>query len=329
MNAALEVANLSVSFLTDKGWVQATQDVSFSVDAGKILGIVGESGSGKTVSCLAAMGLLERDSSRLAAGGSIRLGGHELLGLSSREFQKVRGDQIAMIFQEPMTSLNPAFTIGNQVAEGLRRHRGLTRKKAQQRTIELLEMVGISDPKATVYYYPHALSGGMRQRAMIAMALACEPQVLVADEPTTALDVTVQAQILDLIRSMRDELGIAVVLITHDLGVIAEMCDEVAVMYAGQVVEQASVDELFEHPSHPYTEGLLASMPRLGSNRQALGVVPGRVPAPWAFPEGCRFAPRCPYRGEICSNPPELQPIADGHTSACNRVAELSLEGIR
>ncbi len=329
MSVVLEVANLSVSFLGEQGWVTVIQDVSFSVDQGTILGIVGESGSGKTVSCLAAMGLLDSEYSRIEPNGSIRVNDRELVDCDRRTLQQVRGNQIAMIFQEPMTSLNPAFTVGNQVAEGLRIHRGLTRRKAHNRVLELLEMVGIPDPAAMAHCYPHVLSGGMRQRVMIAMALACEPQVLIADEPTTALDVTVQAQILELIESMRAELGIAVVLITHDLGVIAQMCDEVAVMYAGKVVEQANIYDLFKHPLHPYTEGLLASMPRLGSDRQSLGVISGRVPAPSAFPVGCRFAPRCPYCiKELCSSTPELQTITDGHLSACIRVHDLQLEGI-
>ena len=288
----LDVADLSVSFATEHGWVEVVRDVSFSVQRGQILGIVGESGSGKTVSCLAAMGLLDPRSSRIAEASTITLEGTELTGLAPRQLQKIRGNRVAMIFQEPMTSLNPAFTIGNQVGEGLRIHRGMSRKQAAARSLELLELVGIPDPRSILHAYPHALSGGMRQRVMIAIAVACEPAVLIADEPTTALDVTVQAQILDLMRSMRDELGLSIVFITHDLGVIADMCDDVVVMYAGQVVEEADVDSVFELPKHPYTEGLLAAMPRLGGGKDALGVIPGRVPARLELPD--RLSVRTP-----------------------------------
>jgi oligopeptide/dipeptide ABC transporter ATP-binding protein len=325
----LDVADLSVSFATEHGWVEVIHDVSFSVERGQILGIVGESGSGKTVSCLAAMGLLDPRSSRIDARSRITLQGEELTGMSSRELQKVRGNDIAMIFQEPMTSLNPAFTVGNQVAEGMRIHRGMSRKQAARRSMELLELVGIPDPRSMLHAYPHALSGGMRQRVMIAIAVACEPAVLIADEPTTALDVTVQAQILDLMRSMRDELALSIVFITHDLGVIADMCDDVVVMYAGQVIEKAEIDSVFEQPRHPYTEGLLAAMPRLGGSKDALGIIPGRVPPAWEFPDGCRFEPRCPYSAEQCLEPQELSEVLPGHVSACGRIADLGLEGIR
>jgi peptide/nickel transport system ATP-binding protein len=325
----LDVEHLSVSFATQQGWIEVVSDVSFAVERGQILGIVGESGSGKTVSCLATMGLLEARSSRIDPLSRITLEGTDLTKLSGRALQRIRGNRIAMIFQEPMTSLNPAFTIGNQVGEGLRVHQGMSRKDARTRATELLELVGIPDPESTVHAYPHHLSGGMRQRVMIAMAVACEPAVLIADEPTTALDVTVQAQILDLMRSMRDELGLAIVFITHDLGVIADMCDDVVVMYAGQVIEQATVDEIFESPLHPYTEGLLAAMPRLGGSRDGLGVIPGRVPPAREFPNGCRFEPRCPYSTPACTQPQDLRVVAPGHTSACGRIDQLALVGIR
>ncbi|MBV1892849.1 MAG: ABC transporter ATP-binding protein [Ilumatobacteraceae bacterium] len=324
----LEVSDLSVSFASEQGWVRVVEEVSFSVERGKILGIVGESGSGKSVSCLAAMGLLDSRASRVDASSRVLLEGTDLTRLSQRQLRDVRGDRIAMIFQEPMTSLNPAFTVGNQVAEGIRAHRGVSARQAKRRAVELLDLVGIPDPASIVHAYPHSLSGGMRQRVMIAMAVACEPAVLIADEPTTALDVTVQAQILDLLRSMRDDLGLAIVFITHDLGVIADVCDDVVVMYAGKIVERSDVDSIFETPQHPYSEGLLAAMPRLGSDKGALGIIPGRVPPPWEFPHGCRFEPRCPYSDEACGGPQVLRQVSVGHESACGRIPDIRLEGI-
>lgn len=325
---ALEVAHLSVSVATAQGWVEVVDDVSFGVDRGRVLGIVGESGSGKTVSCLGAVGLLDPRTSRVSPTSEVFLEGCELLTLGPRQMQSIRGNRIGMIFQEPMTSLNPAFTIGNQVGEGLRIHRDMTRRQADRRVVELLDLVGIPNPRQIRHEYPHTLSGGMRQRVVIAMAVACEPAVLIADEPTTALDVTVQAQLLELLRSMQDEFGLAIVLVSHDLGVIADMCDDVVVMYGGRVVERADIDGVFNAPRHPYTEGLLAAMPRLGGDRQALGVIPGRVPPASEFVDGCRFEPRCPYRRPRCSEPQTLSEVAEGHFTACCRSESIVLEGI-
>jgi oligopeptide/dipeptide ABC transporter ATP-binding protein len=278
---------------------------------------VGESGCGKSVTALSIMGLVPDPPGRIG-GGSIRFEGRELLGLPARDMQDLRGNGMAMIFQEPMSSLNPAFTIGDQIVEGLMRHRPLDRAQAAERALEMLRKVRIPAPEQRFHEHPHKLSGGMRQRAMIAMALACEPRLLIADEPTTALDVTIQAQILDLMRSLQQETGTAIILITHDLGVVAEVADEVVVMYAGRVVEQAPVRDLFREPQHPYTVGLLGSIPRLDSEQTRLAAISGQVPNPLRMPAGCSFAERCPFADTQCrSAVPPLREVAPGRASAC------------
>src|SRR5579871_1908308 len=322
----LAVDGLTVRFATANGWLPVVEDVSFSLNRGETLGLVGESGSGKTVSALAVMGLLPGRSSSVNA-NSLRFDGRDLTGLSSEEMRLIRGDEISMIFQEPMTSLNPAFTIGAQIAETVRAHRKVSRAEALARAVEMLDVVGIPDPHRRVKDHPHAFSGGMRQRAMIAMALANNPKLLIADEPTTALDVTIQAQVLDLMRRLQAEFGMAILFVTHDLGVVAEICDRVTVLYAGQVVEQSSVNELFARPRNPYTEGLLASMPQTAQPGEQLQVIPGQVPRPDQYPTGCRFHPRCNYGTSSCTaGPVALLPTGSG-LSRCVRMAELSLAG--
>ncbi|MBW0104549.1 ABC transporter ATP-binding protein [Pseudonocardia sp. KRD291] len=324
----LGVSDLRVEFATDHGWSTVVAGTTFSVGEHEIVGLVGESGSGKTVTGLSVLGLLPRGVGRVAS-GSVTLGGRDLLGLSERELRSVRGNEVAMVFQEPMTSLNPAFRIGDQIAETVRLHRGGSRRAARDRAVEVLDLVGIPHARRRADDYPHEFSGGMRQRAMIAMAVSCEPSLLIADEPTTALDVTIQAQVLELLASMQAELGMSVLLVTHDLGVVAEVCERVVVMYAGQVVEQADVGELFDHPRHPYTEGLLAAMPQLGSRGHRLPSIPGRTPEPWAMPPGCRFAPRCEYALPACEEPPPLLTTRPDHLSRCLRHDELTLRGAR
>jgi peptide/nickel transport system ATP-binding protein len=327
----LRVDGLSVEFATDRGWVGVVDDVSFEVGRGETLAIVGESGSGKSVTSLACMGLLP-PAGRVAA-GSVQLNGTELVGRARRELEDLRGDRIAMIFQEPMTSLNPAFRIGDQIGDVVRRHRGASRQEARDRAVEVLELVGIPRARERARDYPHEFSGGMRQRVMIAMALACEPDVIIADEPTTALDVTIQAQVLDLLRSMRDRLGMGLLVITHDLGVVADIADRVMVMYGGQAVETGAVEALFASPQHPYTEGLLRSMPTAEVRGAHLASIPGQPPAPWSLPNGCRFAPRCPYAVDACrTERPALRQVGrDGaeHQSRCLRIDELVLGGVR
>jgi peptide/nickel transport system ATP-binding protein len=316
----LEVRELRTEFSTDEGRFTAVDGVSFSVEAGKTLAIVGESGCGKSVTALSIMGLVPNPPGRIA-GGSIRFEGRELVGAPKRDLLALRGNGMAMIFQEPMSSLNPAFTIGEQIVEGLLRHLPLTRAAAQERAIEVLRQVRIPAPEQRFHEYPHKLSGGMRQRAMIAMALACSPRLLIADEPTTALDVTIQAQILELIRTLRAETGTAVILITHDLGVVAEVADEVAVMYAGRIVERAPVRLLFDDPQHPYTVGLLGSIPRLDLVQERLASIEGQVPGPLQRPPGCNFADRCPFAVAQCREQvPPLREVAAGHASACWRA---------
>jgi peptide/nickel transport system permease protein len=328
-DALLHVRRLSVQFLTELGPATVVDNVSFSVCAGEMIGIVGESGSGKTVTSLGVMRLVPSPPGRITS-GSVLFDGRELLSLSLREMRAVRGDEIAMVFQDPMTSLNPVFTIGTQLVDTIRLHRPMKKREARVRALELLDMVGIPDPERRIKDYPHQLSGGMRQRALLALALSCEPRLLIADEPTTALDVTVQAQILDLLRSLQSRLGMAVIFVTHDLGVIADLCSRVVVMYAGQVVEEATVDDLFAHPRHPYTEGLLAAIPQLGVENERLAAIPGVVPAPTEMPVGCRFHPRCPYAMPECtSTPVELRAASDGHLTRCLRVDELVLEGAK
>ena len=315
----LEVTNLRTYFKTDGGVARAVDGVSFHVNRGEVLGIVGESGSGKSVTSLSVMQLIPQPPGEIMPGSSIRLRGEELVGAPAKRLRELRGNDIGMIFQEPMTSLNPVFTIGDQIAESLRLHRGMKKKEARVSAVEALRLVGIPNPEERVDAYPHQLSGGQRQRVMIAMALACEPDLLIADEPTTALDVTIQAQILDLLAELRERLGMAIVLITHDLGVVAEVCDRVIVMYAGQVVEHGTVDQIFNDPRHPYTEGLLRAIPRLGQDTHRLAVIPGTVPPPTAWPTGCRFHTRCPYAWEkTVRDQPELFQV-DGDPTRLSR----------
>ncbi len=318
--ALLEVVDLRTHFVTDDGEFPAVDGVSFSVDAGRTLAIVGESGCGKSVTSLSIMGLVPSPPGRIR-GGSIKFEGRELVGAPARELQDLRGNGMAMIFQEPMSSLNPVFTIGDQIVEGLLRHRKITRAQAVEQALEALRKVRIPAPEQRFHEYPHKLSGGMRQRAMIAMALACEPRLLIADEPTTALDVTIQAQILELMRTLQSETGTAVILITHDLGVVAEVADEVVVMYAGRVVERAPVQALFDQPQHPYTIGLLGSIPRLDVERSRLASIEGQVPNPLRRPPGCSFADRCPFVIEKCRvQAPPLLEVGEQHLSACWRA---------
>ena len=316
-DALLQVEDLTIRFKVDGGEMTAVQGVSFSVQAGRTLGIVGESGCGKSVTSLSIMGLLPKGQGRIAA-GSIRFDGIDLVGLDAAAMRALRGNRIAMIFQEPMTSLNPAFTIGDQLIEAIRCHRDIDAAAARLHAIEMLRRVRIPSPEARIDTYPHKLSGGMRQRVMIAMALACEPQLLIADEPTTALDVTIQAQVLELMRTLRGATGTAIILITHDLGVVAELADDVAVMYAGRVVERASVAALFAEPQHPYTIGLLGSIPTLHVRQERLAAIEGQVPTPTMMMSGCRFAARCPFADAHCvaAEPPLIE-VVPGHLAAC------------
>ena len=313
----IDIGELKVVFHGDRGrTTHAVDSVNFDLARGATLGIVGESGCGKSATALAIMGLLPKASAKIS--GHVRFDGVDLLGLSDHALRDLRGNRLAMIFQEPMTSLNPAYTIGEQIGEVLVRHRGLSSAQARARAIALLRSVRIPSPEQRVDDYPHKLSGGMRQRAMIAMALACDPQLLIADEPTTALDVTIQAQVLDLMRTLKEQTDAAIILISHDLGVVAEICDEVAVMYAGEIVERAPVDALFDQPQHPYTIGLLASIPRLDRRVDELATIEGSLPNMTALPVGCRFAPRCPFASEICVNaPPPIVDVGPRHWSRC------------
>jgi oligopeptide/dipeptide ABC transporter ATP-binding protein len=297
--------------------INVVDNVSFSVSKGKTLCIVGESGCGKSVSALALMGLLPTPPARIV-GGRALFDGKDLLTLPDRERADMRGNQTAMIFQEPMTSLNPVFTVGDQITEGILRHRRISKADASERALEMLRRVRIPAPEKRMRAYPHEMSGGMRQRVMIAMALANEPELLIADEPTTALDVTIQAQIIALIRQLQTESGMAMILITHDLGVVAEVADEVVVMYAGQVVESGPVDDIFADPQHPYTIGLMGSVPSLGRRKGRLTTIPGTVPPAELMPHGCRFSPRCPFVDERCVNdPPPLVELSPGHRARC------------
>ena len=312
----LSVKNLSTEFPVKKGIVRAVEDVSFDVDQGEILAIVGESGSGKSVTSLSIMGLLAEPGH--VAGGSLEFEGKDLATLSEKQYRELRGNDMAMIFQEPMTSLNPVYRVGNQIVEAIRTHEKVSKAEAKDRAVDLLRKVGIPSPEARINDYPHQMSGGMRQRVMIAMALACNPKLLIADEPTTALDVTIQAQILDLLRRLRDDTGMAVLLITHDLGVVSETADRVVVMYCGQVVEEAEVRTLFDHPMHPYTLGLLKSIPRLeDDDSKRLYMIKGMVPNPLEMPPGCHFSDRCDSCMDICrTKVPELVDV-DGHKVRC------------
>ena len=317
----LEVKDLETEFKVKRGTVKAVNGVCFEVDKGEILAVVGESGSGKSVTSLSVMGLI-RDPGRVA-GGEILFNGENLLKKSTKEMQAVRGDKISMIFQEPMTSLNPVYRVKDQIMETILTHTTMNKKEALKRAIEMLDLVGIPAPEQRVNDYPHQMSGGMRQRVMIAMALACDPELLIADEPTTALDVTIQAQILDLINRLREKLGMAVLLITHDLGVVAETADKVVVMYCGRVVEQATVEQLFTKPLHPYTQGLLDSIPKMDEDRERLYMIKGIVPDPIHLPKGCSFADRCDKCMEKCrEHMPKLSVTEDGRKVRCFLVSD-------
>ncbi len=318
--AVLTIKNLKTQFHTAEGVVRAVDGIDLTVRSGTVLGVVGESGSGKSVAALSVMGLIPQPPGKIIS-GQVWFNGADLLTLKENEMQKIRGKRIAMIFQEPMTSLNPVFTIGNQISEMLRLHLKLSRKDARNRTIELLDLVGIPSADQRVNDYPHQLSGGMRQRVMIAMAISCNPEIIFADEPTTALDVTIQAQILVLLEELRKRLGMSLILISHDLGVIAEVAHDVAIMYAGRIVEEAGTEDLFSHPLHPYTQGLLASLPRFdkaGGRRERLQAIPGTVPKMTENLSGCRFTPRCGVAIAHCSQEePPLKEIRPGHRVRC------------
>ncbi|MFC4801301.1 ABC transporter ATP-binding protein [Neobacillus sp. GCM10023253] len=316
-NKLLEISNLKTYFFVDNRQIPAVNGVDLYIKEGETLGVVGESGCGKSVTSLSVMGLLEHTPGRVVD-GSIRFKGKDILSLSGDEMREIRGNEIAMIFQEPMTSLNPVYKIGEQIGEAVKLHLKYDKKKAREHVINMLKLVGIPRAEEIIDEYPHQLSGGMRQRVMIAMAMACNPTLLIADEPTTALDVTIQAQILELMKKLKNEKGTAIMLITHDLGVVAEMCDRVVVMYAGKVVEEADVIEIFENPKHPYTKGLLNSVPKLGQKTNRLDPIPGNVPNPANMPKGCKFAPRCSEAMDICKeNEPDLRQISNGHQCRC------------
>jgi peptide/nickel transport system ATP-binding protein len=318
----LQVRDLRTYFDTLDGTVKAVDGVNLEIGSGRTLGLVGESGCGKSITALSIMRLIERPG-RIVS-GTVLFEGVDLLKLSEAEMRDIRGNAISMIFQEPMTSLNPVFTCGSQIAEAIRLHEDVGSREANERAVEMLRQVGIPDPERRANQYPHELSGGMRQRVMIAMALSTYPQLLIADEPTTALDVTIQAQILELMKSLREQRQMAIMLITHDLAVIAEMADDVTVMYAGQVVEHSDVYTVFERPHHPYTRGLLGSIPRLGERRRRLQTIEGVVPNPLNLPPGCLFARRCPYRMPICSQTsPPLQEVGPGQVSRCWLTADM------
>jgi oligopeptide/dipeptide ABC transporter ATP-binding protein len=318
----LSITDLHTTFATDAGAARAVDGVSFDVARGETVGLVGESGCGKSVTALSVLRLIDPPG-RIEASSSIRFEGRDLVTLGERELREVRGNRIAMIWQEPLSALNPVMTIGAQIGEVARVHSKATRREARERAIEMLRLVGIPAPEQRVDEYPHQLSGGMRQRAVIAMALVMNPTLLIADEPTTALDVTIQAQILELLQELQARLGMSILLITHDLGVVAETASRVLVMYAGEIVEEATVAALFDAPHHPYTEGLMRAMPRLGGKGERLAVIPGSVPPSTAWPSGCRFRDRCPYAWERCEREhPPLYRIAAGHVSRCHLAVE-------
>jgi len=323
MSKLLEVKNLKTYFYTDDGVAKAVDDVSFALDRGETLGLVGESGCGKSVSALSIMRLIAQPPGKIV-NGEILFKGNDILKIPEKVMQDIRGNDIGMIFQEPMTSLNPVFTCGNQIEEAVILHQKLSKEDAKVKAIEMLKLVGIPAPEQRYNEYPHQLSGGMRQRIMIAMALSCNPEILIADEPTTALDVTVQAQILELINKLQRELGMAVIMITHDLGVIAEVSTRVAVMYASKVAEYGNVDQIFYNPKHPYTISLLNSIPKLNKGKSRLATIEGNVPAPTHYPKGCHFCTRCSFAIEKCWNeePPVVQ-IEPEHTASCWRVNEI------
>ncbi|MCR1899328.1 ABC transporter ATP-binding protein [Irregularibacter muris] len=315
-NQLLQVKNFALNFKVENELVNVIDHISFSINKGEIVGLVGESGCGKSITSLSVMGLLPKTA--VVSEGEILFKDEDLLKIPEGTMAKIRGSEIGMIFQEPMTSLNPVFTIGDQISEMLLLHSNRTKKEAMEATIEKLKLVSIPSPEKVIKQYPHELSGGMRQRVMIAMAMACNPKLLIADEPTTALDVTIQAQILDLIKELRDKSDASILLITHDLGVVAEMCDRVIVMYAGRVVEKADVYSLYDNPQHPYTVGLLQSLPALNDMRSRLHTIRGTVPPPKDFPEGCRFAPRCEKAKDRCYHEnPNLVQIGEGHLVSC------------
>ena len=318
--ALLDIRGLKTHFRTDDGWVHAVDGVDLRVEAGETVCLVGESGSGKSVTAMSVLKLLPMPPGRIVA-GQVLWDGRDLVPLPPAEMQRLRGREIGMVFQEPMTALNPVYTVGEQICEGLRLHEGLSRAAALERAAELLALVHISQPSRRVHDYPHQFSGGMRQRVMIAMALACKPRLLIADEPTTALDVTIQAQILDLLAELKERLGMAVLLITHAMGVVAEVAQRVVVMYAGQVIEEGSVEEVFQRPWHPYTQGLIRSIPRIDADAARgarLVSIPGTVPSLVEPPPGCRFAPRCAYARDACTQAtPALREVGPGHRVAC------------
>jgi oligopeptide/dipeptide ABC transporter ATP-binding protein len=321
MTALLEIRDLQTSFFTSDGEVRAVNGVTFSIEAGKTMGLVGESGCGKSVTALSVIQLLTKGTGRIV-GGEILYEGENIAAFSEERMRTIRGNDISMIFQEPMTSLNPVFSVGEQIAEAVRIHQKLGRREARNRAVEMLRLVKIAEPEKRLNDYPHQMSGGMRQRVMIAMALSCNPKLLIADEPTTALDVTIQAQILDLISELQEQLGMAVLMITHDLGVVAEQADEVAVMYAGKIIEHATPATIFANPRHPYTIGLMKSIPGMGTPGRRLDTIPGVVPSPLNWPTGCRFRTRCKDAGDICAaTVPELIEIEPGHNVACVKVA--------
>jgi oligopeptide/dipeptide ABC transporter ATP-binding protein len=315
----IQVKNLQTSFFTPEGEVRAIDGISFEIAEGKTLGLVGESGCGKSVTSLSIMRLIQSPPGKIV-GGEIFYRGKDLLKLGNEAMRKIRGNEISMIFQEPMTSLNPVFTVGNQIGEAIKLHQGLGKKETRQKTIDMLHLVNIADPESRVDSYPHQLSGGMRQRVMIAMALSCNPSLLIADEPTTALDVTIQAQILELMKALQQKIGMALLLITHDLGVVAEQADEVAIMYAGKIVERAHTEAIFNRPFHPYTVGLLNSLPSVGgAKKKRLDAIPGVVPNPLNLPSGCRFRDRCPKAADACAqSEPQLVVKEPGHSVACH-----------
>jgi peptide/nickel transport system ATP-binding protein len=318
----LSIRDLHTSFYTESGVARAVDGVSFDIGAGETLGIVGESGCGKSVTALSILRLIQPPG-RIETGSVIEFDGKNLVTLDDADIRDIRGNRISMIFQEPMSALNPVFTVGDQVAEVARVHAGMSRRDAWERAVEMLELTGMPDAEARARQYPHQLSGGMRQRVLIAMALMMKPALVIADEPTTALDVTIQAQILDLLLDLQKKIGTSILMITHDLGVIAETASRVVVMYAGEVVEQAEVDELFAKPRHPYTEGLMHSMPHIGHDQERLNVIPGTVPAPTEWPSGCRFRERCPYSWDLCEREhPPLYQIGSGHVSRCHLAIE-------
>ena len=327
MDDILRVENLAVEVVTPARTLRAVDGVTFSLGEGEVLGLVGESGSGKTLTCRAVIGLLPSRRLRIAD-GAIRLDGHDITLLSEDEMRRVRGREIGMIFQNPTSHLDPLMTIGNQIAESLRVHDGLPAKEALEQAVELLRQVGVPDPRARVRNYPHEFSGGMRQRAMIAAALACRPRILIADEPTTALDVTVQAQILRLLLDLRDRRGLSIILVSHDLGVVAQACDTIAVMYGGRIVERAAKAALLRRPLHPYSAGLIASQPGAAEPLKELPTIPGQPPAITDFPQGCRFHPRCALVEDACRlEPPALRLAVDGHETACRRWEALAEAG--